>query len=187
MRLTLEVLRYVELSNINGSSTLLRHRLKLSILETYKSFHGMNANCLHNVFKLNGTSHERQLDKLAQAKRRTTSNGLRSFSYLGSKLCYDIVNSDLGIVSYNFNDVNCAGPLSMSAENLVNRHISDTLIWPKAANCFFTSQHILFFLLEVIRLGLSLIGKHYFSDITTSYTHPYTVTHTNTGNNSAEL
>ena len=52
-------LSYEELSNKNGSSTLLLHRLKLLIVETYKSFQCINANCLHGVFKFNSTSHER--------------------------------------------------------------------------------------------------------------------------------
>ena len=93
------------LLNRNGSSTLLLHRIKLLLLETYKSFHGMNANYLHNIFKSNCTSHERRSVKLIQPKRRTTSYGLRSFSYLGSKLWYDIVNSEPGIVNCDFDDL----------------------------------------------------------------------------------
>ena len=69
-------LSYEELLNRNGSSTLLLHRIKLLLLETYQSFHGMNANCLHNIFKVNCTSHERRSVKLIQPKRRTTSYGL---------------------------------------------------------------------------------------------------------------
>ena len=76
-------LSYEELLNRNGFSTLLLHRIKLLLLETYKSFHCMNANCLHNIFKFNCTSYERRSVKLIQPKRRTTSYRLRSFSYLG--------------------------------------------------------------------------------------------------------
>ena len=64
-----------ELLNKNGSYTLLLHRLKLLVMETHKSFHCINANCLHGVFKFNSTSHERRSDKLIQPKRRTTSKG----------------------------------------------------------------------------------------------------------------
>ena len=39
-----------------------------------------------------------------QPKRRTTSYRLRSFSYLGSKLWNDIVNSDPGTANCDFND-----------------------------------------------------------------------------------
>ena len=98
-------LSHEELLNKNGSNTLLLHRLKLLILETYKSFHCINANCLHGVFKFNSTSHERRSDKLIQPKRRTTSNGLRSFSYLGSKLWNDLVNSDPAIANCDFNEI----------------------------------------------------------------------------------
>ena len=73
-------LSYEELLNKNGADTLLLHRLKLLITETCKSFHRINANCLHGLFKFNSTSHERRLEKLIRPKRRTTSNGLRSFS-----------------------------------------------------------------------------------------------------------
>ena len=63
-------LSYEELLNKNGSNTLHLHRLKLLILETCKSFHCINANCLHGVF--NSTSHERRSGKLIQPKRRIT-------------------------------------------------------------------------------------------------------------------
>ena len=56
-------------------------------------------------FKFNSTSHERRSDKLIQPKRRTTSNGLRSFSYLGSKLWNDLVNSDPAIANCDFNEI----------------------------------------------------------------------------------
>ena len=98
-------LSYEELLNKNGSNTLLLHRLKLLIMETYKSFHCINANCLHGVFKFNSTSHEQGSDKLIQPKRRTSSNGLRSFSYLGSKLWNDLVNSDPAIANCDFNEI----------------------------------------------------------------------------------
>ena len=98
-------LSYEELLNRNGSSTLLLHRIKLLLLETYKSFHGMNANCLHNIFKFKCTSHERRSVKLIQPKRRTSSYGLRSFSYRGSKLWNDIVNSEPGIANCDFDDL----------------------------------------------------------------------------------
>ena len=74
-------------------------------METYKSFHCINANCLHGVFKFNSTSHERRSNKLIQPKRRTTSNDLRSFSYPGSKLWNDLVNSDPAIANCDFNEI----------------------------------------------------------------------------------
>ena len=82
-------LLYEELLNKNGSNTLLLHRLKLLIMETYKSFHCINANCLHGVFKFNSASHERRSDKLIQPKRRTN----------------DLVNSDPAIANCDFNEI----------------------------------------------------------------------------------
>ena len=98
-------LSYEELSNKNGSNTLLLHRLKLFIMETYKSFHCVNANCLHGVFKFNSTSLERRSDKVIQPKRRTTSNGLRSFSYLESKSWNGLLYSDSAIAKCDFNEI----------------------------------------------------------------------------------
>ena len=98
-------LSYEELSNKNGSNTLLLHRLKLFIMETYKSFHCVNANCLHGVFKFNSTSLERRSDKVIQPKRRTTSNGLRSFSYLESKSWNGLLYSDSAIANCDFNEI----------------------------------------------------------------------------------
>ena len=74
-------------------------------METYKSFHCINANCLHGVFTFNSRSHERWSNKLIQPKRRTTSNCLRSFSYLGSELWNDLVNSDAAIANCDFNKI----------------------------------------------------------------------------------
>ena len=94
-----------ELLNRNGSSTLLLHSIKLLLLEAYKSFHDSNADCLHNIFKFNYTCHERRPVKLIQPKTRTTPYGLRSFSYLGSQLWNDIVNSARGIANCDFDDL----------------------------------------------------------------------------------
>ena len=48
---------YEELLNRNGFGTLLLHRLKLLLLETYKCFYFMNANYTSECFKFNFTSH----------------------------------------------------------------------------------------------------------------------------------
>ena len=91
-------LTYEELLHKNGSSSLLLYRLKLFIIETYKSFHHMNAECLHDLFQLNNTTYE-------TSKRKTTSNGLRTFSYLGSKLWNDLVNSEPAIANIEFDEL----------------------------------------------------------------------------------
>ena len=62
----------------------------------------MNAECLHDLFKFNNTTHETRSHKLIQPKRKTTSNGLGTFSYLGSKLWNDLVNSVPAIANFEF-------------------------------------------------------------------------------------
>ena len=108
-------LTYEELLHKNGSSSLLLYRLKLFIIETYKSFHHMNAECLHDLFQPNNTTYETRSHKLIQPKRKTTSNGLRTFSYLGSKLWNDLVNSEPAIADVEFDELieflkDCEGP-----------------------------------------------------------------------------
>ena len=99
-------LTYEDLLHKNGSSSLLLHRLKLSIIETYKSFHHMNAECLHDLFKFNNATYETRSHKLIYPKRKTTtSNGLRTFSYLGSKLWNDLVNSEPAIANAEFDEL----------------------------------------------------------------------------------
>ena len=98
-------LTYEELLSLNGSTSLLLQRLKLLIIETYKSCHRLNAECLHDMFKLNSTDRKLRSEKLVQSKRRTTSNGLRSFSYLGAKLWNDLLNSDPDIAFYDLNEL----------------------------------------------------------------------------------
>ena len=98
-------LAYEELLHKNGSSSLLLYRLKLFIIETYKSFHHMNAECLHDLFQFNNTTYETRSHKLIQPKRKTISNGLWTFSYLGSKLWNDLVNSKPAIANVEFDEL----------------------------------------------------------------------------------
>ena len=59
--------------------SLLTKRLKIMILEVFKTVNKLNPSCLHDLFTM-------RTQKLEQPKRRTTTYGLRTFSYLGSKL-----------------------------------------------------------------------------------------------------
>ena len=86
-----------------GSNTKLLHRLKLLIMETYESFHCINANCLHGVFKFNSTSLERRSNKSYSSKTTDHFHGLRSFSW--SKLWKDLVNPDPTIADCDFNEI----------------------------------------------------------------------------------
>ena len=97
-------LTYEELLNKNRSSLLL-YRLELFIIETYKSFHHMNAECLHDLFQLNNTTYETRSHTRNQPNRKTTSNGLQTFSYLGSKLWNDLVNSEPAIANVEFDEM----------------------------------------------------------------------------------
>ena len=66
--------------------SLLTKRLKIMILEVFKTANRLNPNCLHDLFTKNEVVYYLRTQKLEQPKRRTTTYGLRTFSYLGSKL-----------------------------------------------------------------------------------------------------
>ena len=65
----------------------------------------MNAECLRDLFKFNNTTYETRSHKLIQPQRKTTSNRLRTFSYLGSKLWNDLVNSEPAIANVEFDEL----------------------------------------------------------------------------------
>ena len=56
------------------------------ILEVFKTVNRLNHSCLHDLFTKNEVVYDLRTQKLEQPKRRTTTYGLRTFSYLGSKL-----------------------------------------------------------------------------------------------------
>ena len=66
--------------------SLLTTRLKIMILEVFKTVNRLNPSCLHDLFTKNEVVYDLRTQKLEQPKRRTTTYGLRTFSYLGSKL-----------------------------------------------------------------------------------------------------
>ena len=66
--------------------SLLTKRLKIMILEVFKTVNRLNPSCLHDMFTKNEVVYDLRTQKLEQPKRRTTTYGLRTFSYLGSKL-----------------------------------------------------------------------------------------------------
>ena len=70
----------------SGQGTLLSNRMKYFILEVFKSIRKLNAPCLHDLFVHNEVPYNLRTPKLEQTIRRTTNYGLRTFSYLGSKL-----------------------------------------------------------------------------------------------------
>ena len=96
-------LSYDDSLSKNGSNTQPFHRLKLVIMETYKTFHYTNA---YMAFS-NSTARLMNIrsSKLIQLKRRTTFNGLRPFSFPWSQLWNDIVNSDPAMANCDFSEV----------------------------------------------------------------------------------
>ena len=55
-------------------------------LEAVRSVRQENAACLHDMFHVNEVPYEMRWNKIIQPKMKTTTHGLRSFSYLGAKL-----------------------------------------------------------------------------------------------------
>ena len=82
----------------SGQENLLSNRLKYFILEVFKSVNKLNAGCLHDMFVRKEVPYDMRTPRLEQPIRRTTTYGLRSFSYLGAKLWNDFVS--------DFNDIN---------------------------------------------------------------------------------
>ena len=78
---------YSDLLSNAGTSTLLISRLKLMALETFKCVKGDNPKCLNNIFHVKDVPYDlRHQVNLEQPRRRSAMHGLRSFSYIGSKL-----------------------------------------------------------------------------------------------------
>ena len=77
---------YEELLRNTGLSTLLLNRLKCLLLETFKTIRHINAECLHGIFKTHVVPYELRTKNLVQPKLKSTTYGLRSFSYLGARL-----------------------------------------------------------------------------------------------------
>ena len=65
--------------------SLLTKRL-IMILEVFKTVNRLNPSFLHDMFTKNEVAYDMRTQKLQQPKRRTTTYGLRTSSYLGSKL-----------------------------------------------------------------------------------------------------
>ena len=89
---------YEDLVRNTGLSTLLLNRLKCMLLETFKSTRCLNAECLHGIFKTHVVLYDLRTTNLVQPKRQSTTYGLRSFSYLRSRLWYELVKDILSDV-----------------------------------------------------------------------------------------
>ena len=59
-------------------------RLRSMLLHVFKSQKGMNAKCLNDIFSVKQINYSmRQAVKLVQPRRKTTTVGLKTVSYLG--------------------------------------------------------------------------------------------------------
>ena len=84
---------YEELLKRAGTTTILVSRLKNMAVEVFKCVTESNTPCLNSLFEVKGPSYSfRDNSKLVQPKRNNVTHGLRSFSYLGSKLWNDLPN-----------------------------------------------------------------------------------------------
>ena len=82
---------YKTLLSIFGTDTMLLSRLKIMILEVFKSLKGINPGYLHDIFYIKEQPYSlRDPLRLVQNKKNSTTFGLRSFGYLGSKMWNDL-------------------------------------------------------------------------------------------------
>ena len=79
--------------------SLLTKRLKIMILEVFKTVNRLNSSCLHDLFTKNEVVYDMRTQKLEQPKRMTTTYRLRTFLYLGSKL-WNLLASEVNDIDY---------------------------------------------------------------------------------------
>ena len=78
---------YDELLKLSGTQTLLLQRLKIMVLEVFKSVCQLNPTCITTMFDIKEVPYSmRNPIKIIQPKRKTTHYGLRTFSYTGAKM-----------------------------------------------------------------------------------------------------
>ena len=83
---------YEDLMSAAKVPTLLTRRLRVILLEVFKSINMLNSDCLNDMFKIkDGNYSFRNTRRLVQPKKKPTTFGLRSMAYLGAKLRNDNV------------------------------------------------------------------------------------------------
>ena len=81
---------YSDLLQAANAPSLTVRRIRMLLYETFKSVCNVNSECLNDMFVKKETRYSlRKKVILIQPKTRTTTYGLRSVSYLGSKLWND--------------------------------------------------------------------------------------------------
>ena len=89
-------------------------RLRSMLLPVFKSLKGMNVKCLDDMFSVKQNEYSmRQAVELVQPRRKTTTVGLKTVSYLGAKLwndnvvlCNELWNEDFLTFKHIINDSN---------------------------------------------------------------------------------
>ena len=84
------------------------------LLHVFKSLKCMNAKCLNDMFSVKQINYSmRQAVELVQPRRKTTTVGLKTVSYLGAKLwndnavlCNELWNEDFLTFKHTINDSN---------------------------------------------------------------------------------
>ena len=78
---------YDRLLEMANTTSLGISRLRILLLEVYKSIHHLNQKCISGLFEVKPTNYSlRNPVKLVQPMKRTSTYGLRSVSYTGAKL-----------------------------------------------------------------------------------------------------
>ena len=88
--------------------------LRSMLLHVFKSLKGMNAKCLNDMFSVKQNEYSmRQAVKLVQPRKKTTTVGLKTVSYLGAKLwndkavlCNELWNEEFLTFKHITNDSN---------------------------------------------------------------------------------
>ena len=82
---------YDRLLEMASTTSLVISRLRILLLEVYKSIHHLNPKCMSGLFEVKHTNYSlRNPVKLVQPMKRTSTYGLRSVSYTGAKLWNDL-------------------------------------------------------------------------------------------------
>ena len=105
---------YPEVLREARTYTMTDKRLRSMLLHVFKSLKGMNAKCLNDMFSVKQNKYSmRQAVKLVQPRRKTTTVGLKTVSYLGAKLwndnavlCNELWNEDFLTFKHIINDSN---------------------------------------------------------------------------------
>ena len=82
---------YHRILGMANTTTLVISKLRILILEVFKSIRHLNPKCISDLFEVKSLGYSlRNHVKMLQPKRRTTTYELRTVSYTGAKLWIDL-------------------------------------------------------------------------------------------------